>query len=128
MQNTSHLAKMIIRSLTWSFRCFSVLKIKRIIQLEIDIDPSVLTSTLIITGYKKWSIDYRFIWNRRTIGMNISGLLPGMPYYVEIGDTLQLNVQEPVGGVLNITDNSTSIPTIANPCPNVTDRTVSSFQ
>lgn len=49
-------------------------------------------------------------------------------YDVEIGDTLQLNVQEPVGGVMNITDNSTSIPTIANPCPNVTDRTVSSFQ
>ncbi|VDI51286.1 Hypothetical predicted protein [Mytilus galloprovincialis] len=44
-------------------------------------------------------------------------------YDVEIGDTLQLNVQEPVGGVMNITDNSTSIPTIANPCPNVTDRT-----
>ncbi|XP_052074032.1 uncharacterized protein LOC127711916 [Mytilus californianus] len=60
-------------------------------------------------------------WNEHIWSPSWYGLLGA--YDVEIGGTLQLNVQEPVGGVMNITDNSTSIPTIANPCPNVTKRT-----
>lgn len=49
-------------------------------------------------------------------------------YDIESGDKPQLNVQEPVNGTLIITDNTTMLPTIADPCPNVTQRSVSSFQ
>ncbi|XP_076085507.1 uncharacterized protein LOC143056307 [Mytilus galloprovincialis] len=60
-------------------------------------------------------------WNEHVWSPSWYALLGA--YDIESGDTLQLNVQEPVGGVMNITDNSTIIPTIANPCPNVTERT-----
>lgn len=65
-------------------------------------------------------------WNQHVWSPSWYALLGA--YDIELGDTLNLYVQEPVGGVMNITDNSTSLPTIANPCPNVTERTVSLFQ
>ncbi|XP_071152184.1 uncharacterized protein [Mytilus edulis] len=43
-------------------------------------------------------------------------------YDIESGDKPQLKVQEPVNGTLIITDNTTMLPTIADPCPNVTQR------
>ncbi|CAG2210833.1 unnamed protein product [Mytilus edulis] len=60
-------------------------------------------------------------WNQHVWSPSWYALLGA--YDIELGDTLNLYVQEPVGGVMNITDNSTSLPTIANPCPNVTERT-----
>ncbi|XP_076085326.1 uncharacterized protein LOC143056125 [Mytilus galloprovincialis] len=60
-------------------------------------------------------------WNEPIWSPSWNALLGA--YDIESEDKPQLNVQEPDFGTLNIIDNTTDIPTILNPCPNVTRRT-----